>query len=217
MLLISSKTSMTVRVLVLYFKLASMTKQFLADPSTFELARARSHYTNSLSSEEIAELGRMFRLFFDLDSDGFLTGKEFQGLMNTAGIMLADSEADQLIRAMVKSAESLIEVKDTEDGKMALSTHGFFQWYSDQLGDNDDKKECAQFLFSLFDDDNSGDITVMEFKQQLDKMAIGISQEEANELLQELDLDGNGVLSETEFEELIEHFYPVEFQNRSKD
>mmetsp|Transcript_27429 Transcript_27429/g.58946 ORF Transcript_27429/g.58946 Transcript_27429/m.58946 type:complete len:731 (+) Transcript_27429:224-2416(+) len=211
------QTSMTVRVLMLYFKLASMTKQFLADPSTFELARARSHYTNSLSSEEIAELGRMFRLFFDPDGDGSLTGKEFQSLMNTAGIMLADSEADQLIRAMVKSAESLIEVKDTEDGKMALSTHGFFQWYSDQLGDNDDKKECAQFLFSLFDDDNSGDITVMEFKQQLDKMAIGISQEEANELLQELDLDGNGVLSETEFEELIEHFYPVEFQNRSKD
>lgn len=209
---------MAVRVLVIYYKLVRMTEKFLANSSTLELAPTGCHYTDALSLEETAELGRMFRLFFDLDGDGILTGSDFQSLMISAGITLTKSEADELIRAIVKSTESAyVEPQDTEGDKMELSTHAFFQWYANQLGDADDKKECAKFLFCLFDDDGSGDVTALEFKQTLDKLAIGISHEDADELLQELDEDGNGVLSEEEFADLIEHFYPVEFQHRSEN
>ena len=200
---------MAVRVLVIYFKLARMTKRFLANPSLFELDRADVYV---LSLEEIAGLGRMFRLYFDHDGDNFLSGVDFQSIMSAVGVIITDEDTDELVRAMVKSVEAdNIEVGGTTDGKLGLSTDVFIQWYINQLGDNDDKKECAEFLFGLFDDDNSGDITVLEFKQQLDKMDIGISHEEADELIQELDNDGNGVLCVKEFEEMIEHFYPLEF------
>lgn len=74
----------------------------------------------------------------------------------------------------------------------------------------DDRKECADFLFRRFDDDNSGDITALEFEQALEEMNIGITTEEAEELLQELDHNGDGVLNEEEFEVLLENFYPIE-------
>jgi len=206
------KTSMAVRVLVVYFKLAQMTTKFLANSSSFELDRADGHYTNHMSSEYIAELSRMYRLYFNDDGDGFLSRAEFQSLLSSVGITLANNDADELVKAIVKSAETeYVELMHTVDGVMGISTDVFLQWYANQLGDCRDKKECAAFLFKLFDDDNSGDITVLEFKQQLDKMDIGITHAEADELIQELDVDGNGVLCEDEFEELMEHFYPLEF------
>lgn len=206
------KTSMAVRVLVILFKLARTAKRFLADPSVFKLDCTKGHFSNVLSSEEIAELGRIFRLYIDDGGDSFMTAEEFRSIISTVGVDMTEKEAHDLISTIVKSAES-DNARNTNGDEMGLSKDTFSQWYANQLGDREDKKECAKFLFNLFDDDNSGDITVFEFKQQLDQLTIGITHQEADELIKELDHDGNGVLCENEFVDMIEHFYPLEFDS----
>lgn len=202
---------MAVRILVIVFKLARMTNQFLVDTYCFKLELVNGHYTNVLSEEEIAELGRIFHVYLDQDGDNMLSQTEFQSLMNQVGISMTTNEANDFIRALRYSIKSYDE-EAGHSGDAGISKELFYQWYANQLGDSDDKKECAKFWFHLFDEDNSGDITVLEFVQQLDKLALGISHAEADELLEELDQDGNGVLCEEEFRDMIEHFYPIEFE-----
>ena len=206
------KTSMAVRILVIVFKLARMTNAFLADTSCFKLEHANGHYTNVLSEEEIAELGRIFNFYLDQDGDNTLSQTEFQSLMSHVGISMSIPEANGLFTALTNSIKSHDDEAGKTSGDAGISKDMFYQWYANQLGDSDDKKECAEFWFHLFDEDNSGDITVLEFVQQLDKLALGISHAEADELLEELDQDGNGVLCEEEFRDMIEHFYPIEFE-----
>ena len=133
---------MLVRVLVVYFKLTQLTKKFLANSLLFELDHADGHYTNHMSSEYIAELSRMYRLYFNDDGDGFLSRAEFQSLLSSVGITLANNDADELVKADVKSVDTeYIELMHTVDGVMGISIDVFLQWYANQLDDCRDKKE----------------------------------------------------------------------------
>lgn len=201
--LFSEQISMAMRVLVIFYKFAQMTKRFLANKSSLQLGRGDGHYTEVLSSEEIAELSRIFRSFFN------------HRLMGSIGITISDDKSHELVKVVLESVSS----GHTKDGNAIpiLSNDAFFQWYANRLSNISDKRNCAEFLFSLFDEDNSGDITMLEFKQQLDNLAIGITHEEAQEMIQELDSDGNGVLCRKEFEEMLEHFYPPEFKHHAEN
>ena len=213
------KSSIAVRVLVLFFKLASMTKDYSDSPSTFQLPCCEGHYTEVLSSEEIAELSKIFVSIFDKRGDGVMSQSEFQDHMSLVGIDISDEQASSLVRAILASVETEVGVEVGCDvkvnGEAALSPEAFFQWYANQLGYRENKKECAEFLFNVFDSDNSGDITVLELHNKLEKLDLGISHDEALELIGEVDHDGNGTLSKKEFIELIEHFWPVEIQYHS--
>ena len=152
-------------------------------------------------------MGRIFSTFLDHNDDGELSEVEFQNILSTVEVVMTREEACMLIKVIVNANKS-----DEIDEEPGFTKEVFFQWYANQLNKENDKQKCAAFLFSVFDTDKSGDITVLEFKQQLDKLALGVTQEEANELIAELDQDGNGVLCELEFEEMIERFWPLEYE-----
>ena len=48
-------------------------------------------------------------------------------------------------------------------------------------------------------------------------MNFGLSVDEVNELIQVLDEDGNGVLCEKEFEDMVLHHYPPEFEHHEEN
>ena len=59
-------------------------------------------------------------------------------------------------------------------------------------------------VFSLFDSDNSGTITVDEIKKVLGSGSVGaIDDEEWDRILKEVDEDGNGDISFDEFKTMI--------------
>lgn len=234
------KTSMAVRVLVMVFKVSKMANEFLANPNSYKLkTNYNGHYMTVFSAEEIAELGRIFTMFFDPDNDGTMSGEEFRSLMALVGIPMGSCAANKLVGIIARSfnfegytnvvLESDLENMGLEKNEPCkrneisragfyepneLSREGFFQWYANQLSDFHDERECAEFVFKLFDDDGSGDITVFEFRQCLEMLNIGISPAEADSILQELDEDGNGALSMEEFEDLFERFYPAECKHQ---
>ena len=66
-------------------------------------------------------------------------------------------------------------------------------------------------MFELFDRDGSGTITIGEFKSVLDSFNVGFTVDEIGDLVNELDEQDNGTLSEEEFEEFLEkHKYLFE-------
>ena len=187
----------------MYYKLACTAQEFLDAPHLFKMDCDYGNYSNVFSFEETAELGRIFSQFFDMDTK--LKGAELQSMMSTVGIIMTQEESREFAQAMAGAVNI-----DKIDNERVLSNEAFFQWYANQLGKHNDTKKCGKFFFDLFDDDDSGDITVLEFKQQLGTLKLGITHAEANEMIEELDQDGNGVLSEDEFEEMIKNYWPLE-------
>eukprot|EP00957_Ditylum_brightwellii_P119938 9153258-Ditylum_brightwellii.AAC.1 len=72
----------------------------------------------------------------------------------------------------------------------------------------------AEELFLLFDVNGSGDVTIGEFKTSLDAFNMAFTVDEIGELVMELDEDGNGMIGEEEFSDLLQKFYPNEIKER---
>ena len=67
----------------------------------------------------------------------------------------------------------------------------------------------AKSMFSMFDADGSGSITIEEFKEALDAFDVGLSLDDVTELVKELDEDRNGHIDEHEFAHLLHrHSHP---------
>lgn len=119
---------MTVRVLVVCYKLARMTKKFLENPSSFEFDCGRP-YTEILGSEEIAGFSRMFTSYFDSKIDGFWSSTEIWALLNNVvGVSISKEDTYVMVRVMMKSIGGC-----AQDGAVGLSTDAFIQWYTSQV------------------------------------------------------------------------------------
>ena len=96
------------------------------------------------------------------------------------------------------------------NGDGDISKEEFIQWYSEQLEKNElDPEEMAKSMFSMFDADGSGSITIAEFKEALDAFNVGLSLDDITELVKELDEDRNGHIDEHEFAHLLKrHSHP---------
>jgi Ca2+-binding EF-hand superfamily protein len=97
-------------------------------------------------------------------------------------------------------------IKLDADNSGSVSLNELIDWklsqeVEDKLGD---MKELAKEIFSMFDDDGSGEISVDEFKQALKAMNAGLSDSEIIEIANDLDESNDGNISLEEFEKAIE-------------
>jgi Ca2+-binding EF-hand superfamily protein len=70
--------------------------------------------------------------------------------------------------------------------------------------------QMARELFSIFDIDGSGNVTLNEFVKTLEAFNLGFTIEDIGEILHELDEDGNGSISLKEFENVTVKYFPKE-------
>jgi Ca2+-binding EF-hand superfamily protein len=85
----------------------------------------------------------------------------------------------------------------------------FVEWNMENAEVNPDEseaemKELARSIFAIFDEDNSGEVTVGEFSEALNKMNSGLTIEEIAAIVADFDEDGSGSISLAEFEDVIE-------------
>uniref|UniRef100_A0A7S0BYC4 EF-hand domain-containing protein n=1 Tax=Proboscia inermis TaxID=420281 RepID=A0A7S0BYC4_9STRA len=92
-----------------------------------------------------------------------------------------------------------------------VSQEEFISWYklvmSTEMISDDSSQKRAEFLFKMFDEDDSGHITFGEFKTTIDKLDVGFTVDDIGSLVYELDENGDGQISEHEFVELIERYH----------
>ena len=64
---------------------------------------------------------------------------------------------------------------------------------------NRDAREEIMKVFALFDDDNTGGISYKNLKRVATELGENLTDEELQEMIDEADRDGDGVINEEEF------------------
>jgi Ca2+-binding EF-hand superfamily protein len=155
----------------------------------------------SLSEAERREVAKAFDTL-DHEGRGTIAREEFERLMRNLGSGVSDEGLSQLAKRL------------DEDGSGGVSKEEFIQWYAESAVDDDlSEMERAHLLFGIFDSDNTGDITIAEFKDKLDSLNVGFTVDEIGAIVNELDEDNSGTISQHEFAHLLHKYHPKALQS----
>jgi len=137
----------------------------------------------------ISDLEVAFRLF-DTDGGGTITIKELRQVFETLG----QSPSDADLKEMMKEVD--------RDGSGAIDLEEFCRLMVTRMNSIDDPKLLAQ-AFTMFDADGSGSISREELKSMMVNVMGGtgenVSEAEIDDVLNEVDKDGDGDISYEEF------------------
>lgn len=186
------KIERVVRAFIVLYKMHRAAMDVSNQPKN--LTNQKLHYSESLDSLQVAEVEKTFHMF-DHSGDGNISIEEFDSIMRSLGVQMSPERLNNMI--------AVLDV----DGDGEVSKEEFLQWYADEMGEDDlTNKERALYLFKIFDQDDSGEITLTEFKTTLDAFNLGFTVDEIGDIVRELDEDGDGVIGLHEFEQLLEKY-----------
>jgi len=139
-----------------------------------------------------AELKEVFEVF-DVSGDGEVDEDELGDLMIALGIELDDEEKAQLMAEF------------DEDKSGSISFDEFFMYMRRRQTPGDPKK-LVEDIFKFIDADGSGEVTAQEFKDVINGLKTGMSEEEIMGLVREIDTSGDGTISIDEFAAVLERY-----------
>lgn len=145
----------------------------------------------NLSEEKITEFRAAFELF-DKDRDGAITTKELGTLMRILGQNPSEEELKQMIR----------EVDLDGNGRIDFTE---FLYLIKKMKGNETKEELNELndAFKNFDTDNKGYITSHELRHLMIDLTEGLTAEEVEEIIKEVNLDNEGQIDYNEFVKIM--------------
>ncbi|XP_045058407.2 centrin-4 [Desmodus rotundus] len=123
---------------------------------------------------------------FDVDGSGTIDVKELKIAMQALGFQPKKEEVKKLIAEIDKERTGTINFED------------FFAIMSVKMSEKDEKEELLK-SFKLFDDDDTGSITLNNIKRVAQELGENLTDDELQEMLDEADRDGDGEINEEEF------------------
>ncbi|MCM0590020.1 MAG: EF-hand domain-containing protein [Gloeotrichia echinulata DVL01] len=138
-----------------------------------------------MTEEEVAKLWEAFKVF-DTDGSGVISASELGQVMRSLG----QSPSDTDLRDMIKEVDvDLSGSIDFEEFKtLMVSVQG-------------DRQSRLKLAFSVFDEDGSGQITTNELRSVMSQF--GLTDAELDEMIKEVDHDGDGSIDFKEFMKLV--------------
>merc|ERR1711988_567528 len=175
-----------------------------------------------MSQEELQEFLHSIFIEADADQTGTLSYKEFKEVVQTAQLgfskqeirrMLMDADENEdgyidyneflpigvdivqaiFARREAEAAADATEKAAQEAARVAL-VHGM---------DKDQYKQMLMAYFRAHDTDNSGFLSRKEFKECMKNADLGLTRQEINALMMEIDVDGDGNISLEEFDNIF--------------
>ncbi|KAK6463522.1 calmodulin [Scheffersomyces coipomensis] len=144
----------------------------------------------SLSSEQINKYRDVFRLF-DKNNDGTIDQNELKTVMRALNHDPTQTEIEELID----------HVDINKDGK--IDFREFILILAKHLKDTDEELELIE-VFKIFDQDGDGKINSNELKYILFTIGEQLQDSQINEMIEEADLNKDGVIDIDEFRELLQ-------------
>lgn len=138
-----------------------------------------------LSDDEVEELRQAFDLF-DTDGGGTIDPKELRAAMRSLGLETKNQTVYQMIQDIDKDAKGEIDFDE------------FLDLMTSKLAGSD-TEEDVQKIFQLFDDDETGFITLHNLKRVASELGESMDDAELLEMIERADLDQDGQISPKEF------------------
>lgn len=140
---------------------------------------------SSLTEQQKRDVKEAFNLF-DYDGQGKLKTKELKVAMRALGFEPKREEVRKILVDMNK------------DNAEFLTFDDFVTITSRKYTEKDVMDEIRK-AFQLFDDDNTGFITIKNLKRVAEKLGEKFKDEDLQEMIEEADKDGDGAISLEEF------------------
>merc|ERR1712164_139881 len=148
-------------------------------------ADKRAGELKSLTEEQKGELREAFDLF-DTDGSGAVDAAELHTAMKALGFEPKKEEIAKMVREMDKDGDATVDFEE------------FCIMLAEKMNQKDGKEELLKG-FKLFDDDNTGKISMKNFKRVAKELGENLSDKELEDILGEADTDKDGEINEAEF------------------
>lgn len=144
-----------------------------------------SNVNQELLAEQKQEIYEAFNLF-DMNNDGFLDYHELKVALRALGFTLDN-----------KTVISIIDKNDLS-GTRLISYDDFFTVAGEMIINRDPMDEIKR-AFKLFDEDQTGKISIKNLKKVAQELGENLTDQELRAMIDEFDLDGDGEINESEF------------------
>merc|ERR1712224_861721 len=148
-------------------------------------ADKRASELKSLTEEQRGELREAFDLF-DTDGSGAVDFTELMTAMKALGFEPKKEEIAKMVKEMDKDGDATVDFEE------------FCIMLAEKMNQKDGKEEMLKG-FKLFDDDNTGKISMKNFKRVAKELGENLTDQELEAILGEADTDKDGEINEAEF------------------
>ena len=148
-------------------------------------AVGRRRQRQELSEEQKQEIKEAFDLF-DTDKTGTIDYHELKVAMRALGFDVKKQEVLNLMKEYDREGAGQIEY------------HDFLEIMTTKIGERDPVEEILK-AFKLFDEDNTGKISLRNLRRVARELGENLSDDELQAMIDEFDKDGDGEINEQEF------------------
>ncbi|CAF3383410.1 unnamed protein product [Rotaria sp. Silwood1] len=145
---------------------------------------SRGRYSE-LTAEENDEIKEVFELF-DNDKDNELDYHEFKIALRALGFDIQKAEVERLMHDYDRQ------------GTNKITYHDFHEVAGEMVLQRDLHEEILK-AFKLFDDDETGKISLKKLRRIAREIGDNVNEEELKAMIDEFDLDGDGEINFDEF------------------
>ncbi|XP_051122405.1 probable calcium-binding protein CML15 [Andrographis paniculata] len=145
----------------------------------------------TICSDELKQLKEIFNRF-DMDNDGSLTQLELAALLRSLGLRPTGDQITTMLANMDANGNGAIEFDELVEVLLPDMDQQFLV----------DQDRLMQ-VFQSFDRDGNGYITLVELAAKMAQMKQPLTYNELTELMQEADTNGDGVISFSEFANIL--------------
>ena len=156
----------------------SLCSSQIKNPKTFTM-------TNQLTEQQIAEFKRAFSLF-DEDGNGSITIMELRTVKRSLGQNHTEEEIEEMINEF------------DADGNGTIDFTEFLTMMAPKTKENNSEGDIRA-TFQVFDKDGNGFISPAELRYVMTNIGNQLTIEEVDELIREVDCDGDGQVNYEEF------------------
>lgn len=159
-----------------------------------------------------ADLKQTFQIF-DKDKDGYLNACDLRSTMKQLGLQLSENDIHAMMRSVGVGPNGKICFNDfcklfTENLSGKTNCEAKARSVRQRTSDSFSSQQKQELLpvFSIFDKDGDGYITMEEVIQVLTSMNIHPSEDYIKEIFHQVDLDGNNKIDFNEFLLLVKNY-----------
>eukprot|EP00602_Paraphysomonas_sp_CaronLab_P008369 CAMPEP_0185025338 /NCGR_PEP_ID=MMETSP1103-20130426/8338_1 /TAXON_ID=36769 /ORGANISM="Paraphysomonas bandaiensis, Strain Caron Lab Isolate" /LENGTH=184 /DNA_ID=CAMNT_0027558521 /DNA_START=48 /DNA_END=602 /DNA_ORIENTATION=+ len=164
-----------------------MSKKFAGSSALSPPKRGRAAKTKQgLDDESMEEIKEAFNLF-DTEGKSIIDVRELKAAFRALGFQVKKAEIRQMFVDMDKDLASA-----------SITFDEFVEMVTPRMLSRDSREEILK-VFALFDDDNTGAISFKNLKRVANELGENLTDEELQEMIDEADRDGDGVINEEEF------------------